>query len=107
MYHIIRINGESLGVTDSVNYIKIGASGDFANASAADAIGVAFQNIPYNLRGHSAIADAETVIVSEIDSASFIAQKVIESEQAITDLDIANIEAQQGITELDLKILEV
>ena len=33
-------------------------------------------------------------------------QKNIETEQMLTDLDIANIEAQQAITELELMILE-
>lgn len=41
MYRIIKIDGTELGITDSVNYIKIGASGDLTNATETDAIGVA------------------------------------------------------------------
>ena len=67
MYRIIKIDGTELGITDSVNYIKIGASGDFTTATETDAIGVAFNSTPYNLMGHSDIEDAETVIVSKID----------------------------------------
>lgn len=67
MYRIIKIDGTELGITDSVNYIKIGTSGDFTTAKVEDAIGVAFKSVPYNLYGHSEIADAETVIVSAID----------------------------------------
>ena len=67
MYRIIKIDGIELGITDSVNYIKIGASGDFTTAFEADAIGVAFNSVPYNLMGHSDIEGAETVIVSKID----------------------------------------
>lgn len=67
MYRIIKIDGTELGITDSVNYIKIGASGDFAFAPEEAAIGVAFNSVAYNLVGHTEIADAETVVVSPID----------------------------------------
>lgn len=67
MYRIIKIDGTELGITDSANYIKIGASGDFTTATAEEAIGVAFGSVPYNLIGHSEIAGADTVIVSAID----------------------------------------
>ena len=39
MYRIIKIDGTELGITDSVNYIKIGSSGDLTNATETDAIG--------------------------------------------------------------------
>lgn len=67
MYRIIKIDGTELGITDSVNYIKIGSSGDFTTAAESEAIGVAFNSTPYNLMGHSDIEGAETVIVSKID----------------------------------------
>lgn len=34
-------------------------------------------------------------------------RSIIEAEQAITDLDIANIIAEQTITDLDLRLLEL
>lgn len=67
MYRIIKIDGTELGITDSVNYIKIGASGDFTTATKETAIGVAYDSIPYNLNGYSEIEGADTVIVSAID----------------------------------------
>lgn len=67
MYRIIKIDGTELGITDSVNYIKIGASGSFTPAAEKEAIGVAFNSVAYNLVGHTEIADAETVVVSSID----------------------------------------
>lgn len=67
MYRIIKIDGTELGITDSVNYIKIGASGSFTTATKEDAVGVAFNSTPYNLFGYSEIEGAETVLVSEID----------------------------------------
>jgi len=108
MYRIIKIDGTELGVTDSVNYIRIGASGSFTTATVKDAVGVAFNSIPYNLIGHNEIADADTVVVSQVDSGAYMTpmSKTIEAEQMITELDIANIEAQQAITELELMILE-
>ena len=67
MFRIIKIDGTELGITDSVNYIKIGESGDYATASEQDAIGIAFNSEPYNLLGHEDIEGADTVVVSEID----------------------------------------
>lgn len=109
MYRIIKIDGTELGITDSVNYIKIGASGDFVFASEQEAIGVAFNSVAYNLVGHSEIEGADTVVVSVIDGGAQITglfAKHIETEQMLTELDIANIEAQQSITDLELMILE-
>lgn len=67
MYRIIKIDGTELGVTDSVNYIKISENGCFTNATAEDAIGVAFNSVAYNLVGHNEIEEADTVVVSKID----------------------------------------
>ncbi len=67
MFRIIKIDGTELGITDSVNYIKISANGCFAPTDKENAIGVAFQSTPYNLVGHEDIEGADTVIVSAID----------------------------------------
>lgn len=67
MYRIIKIDGMELGVTDSVNYIKISENGCFTNATAEDAVGVAFNSVAYNLVGHNEIEEADTVVVSKID----------------------------------------
>lgn len=67
MYRIIKIDGTELGITDSVNYIKIGESGSFTIATEEDAIGVAFDSVAYNLAEHNEIEGAETVVVSKVD----------------------------------------
>ena len=67
MYRIIKVDGIELGVTDSVNYIRILDNGCFTNATIDNAIGVAFDSIAYNLIGHAEIEDADTVVVSKID----------------------------------------
>ena len=67
MYRIIKIDGTELGVTDSVNYIKISENGCFTNATAEDAVGVAFNSVAYNLVGHNEIEEADTVVVSKVD----------------------------------------
>lgn len=67
MYRIIKIDGTELGVTDSVNYIKISENGCFTNATTEDAVGVAFNSVAYNLVGHNEIEEADTVVVSKID----------------------------------------
>lgn len=73
MYRITKTDGMVLGYVESVNYIKIGESGDFAPASYHEAIGVAFDSVPYNLAGHKEIEDAETVTISEMNSGMAVA----------------------------------
>ena len=72
MYRIIKIAGTELGITDSVNYIKIGESGSYINATETDAIGVAYNSEPYNLIGHDDIEGVETVVVSEFDGGNVV-----------------------------------
>lgn len=67
MFRIIKTDGTELGITDSVNYIKIGEGGCFTNATSSNAIGVAFRSEAYNLFGHNEIEGKDTVIVSEFD----------------------------------------
>ena len=67
MFRIIKTNGTELGVTESVNYIKIHKNGCYTTATKADAIGVAYNSVAYNLIGHEDIADTDTVIVRKID----------------------------------------
>ncbi len=92
MYRIIKIDGTELGITDSVNYIKIGASGSFTTATEADAIGVAFDSIAYNLAGHENIECAETVVVSKIDGG-----KIIQETASYTELASA---IREGVNEV-------
>ena len=88
MFRIIKIDGTELGVTDSVNYIKIGESGDYATASEQDAIGIAFNSEPYNLLGHEDIEGADTVIVSNVNGGNM----VYEQRNLIDELIIAALE---------------
>ena len=69
---MITTSGKQLGYADKILYIKISKSGCFVPAAKEDAVGVAFDSNPYNLEGHSEIADAETVLVREVDGGSVI-----------------------------------
>ena len=88
MFRIIKIDCTELGITDSVNYIKIGESGDYATASEQDAIGIAFNSEPYNLLGHEDIEGADTVIVSNVNGGNM----VYEQRNLIDELIIAALE---------------
>lgn len=72
MYRIIKIDGTELGITDSVNFIKISSSGSFSSTSESNAIGVALNGVAYNLVGHNAIDGADTVVVSSIDGGEIL-----------------------------------
>lgn len=80
MYRIIStIDGRELGTVDHVTYIKIGASGSYVFANQEDAVGVSVNGTPYNLVGHEDIHDAdtaaETVVVSEFDGGTLVAEQ--------------------------------
>lgn len=82
MYRIIKIDGTELGITDSVNYIKISSNGCYTTATVEDAVGIAFDSIAYNLAGHNEIEGAETVVVSKIDSGKIIQEAASYAELA-------------------------
>lgn len=89
MFRIIKTNGEELGMTEKVNYIKIASNGCFISADKKDAIGVAFNSSPYNLFGHDEIKDVDTVLIREIDGG----------------MATANLEA--GLADLDAEVVEL
>lgn len=73
VYHIVKeADGKELGLVDSVVYIKFNTTGDLTLATEADAIGVAYMGVAYNLSGHSDIKDAETVYVVKDEMSSIL-----------------------------------
>lgn len=93
MYRVIKIDGTELGIVDSVTYIKFGSSGDYTVATEQDAIGVAFDSVPYNLVGHDEISEADTVVVSYVD-----AGKVIQEAASYAELAAA---IREGVNSVD------
>lgn len=92
MYRIIKIDGTELGITDSVNYIKISSNGCYTTATVEDAVGIAFDSIAYNLAGYDEIEGAETVVVSKVDSG-----KIIQETASYTELASA---IREGVNEV-------
>lgn len=75
MYHVIKMDSTDLGITDSINYIRISEDGCFVPTDQEHAIGVAVDSVPYNLVGHDEIEGAETIVVSEIDGGAVLAKQ--------------------------------
>lgn len=75
MYHVIKMDSTDLGITDSINYIRISEDGCFVPTDQEHAIGVAVDSVPYNLVGHDEIEGAETVVVSEVDGGAVLAKQ--------------------------------
>lgn len=92
MYRIIKVDGTELGLTDSVNYIRILDNGAFTITTEENAIGVAFDSVPYNLIGHDEIEGAETVIVCKVDTG-----KIIEETASYAELATA---IREGVNEV-------
>lgn len=92
MYRIIKTDGTELGITDTPLYIKMGVSGCFIPASEQEAVGIAFESVPYNLFGHSEIENTETVLLSPVDGGRHVFETIIATsniENALCDLDAA------------------
>lgn len=79
MYRIIKMDGTELAVVAEALWIKIGPSGSLAPAkNRGEAVGIAYQSVPYNLLGFDRIPEAETVMVAEVDAGEYIASLVRE-----------------------------
>lgn len=90
MYRIIKVSdGTEIGVTDAVEFIRYGNSGCFVPASQENAIGVAYDGVPYNLIGSDEIEDADTVVVSKVDGgAELHIQRELMDELILSALEV-------------------
>lgn len=88
MNRITTIDGLEIGIVESVDYIKISKSNCFIPAEQEDAIGVAFNGVPYNLFGSNEIEDADTVLVSQFNGGEYIS----EQQKAIDDMILTILE---------------
>lgn len=94
MFTII-YESEVIGFADTPIYIK-NKDGVWVNATKEDAEGIAFESTPYP----GAFAkEEESYRVMEIKDAAI--------EQAITDIEIAQIEDEQMLTDHDIAIMEL
>lgn len=83
MYRIIKVSdGTEIGVTDTIEFIRYGNSGCFVPATQDEAIGVAYNCVPYNLVGVEEIDGADTVVVSKIDAGEVMKEMASYSELA-------------------------
>lgn len=95
MYKILSDKNELLGYTEKPNYIKYNSKHDLIPSSPAEAIGLNFKGIVYNLLGHSAISDASIAYPSMVTEAE-LNQMKNESDQQITDLQLSMIELYES-----------
>ena len=119
MFRIINMTtSRELGLTDTVNYIKISKnSGCYISAKKEEAIGVAYRGTPYNLEGKSEIKDADTVRVYPADGGMLIgtltdkeealAKQLAETDEAAIQLYEANIALNEANAEQDEAIIEI
>lgn len=99
------LNSVPIAFAEKPNWVQKLDNGAYGLCEFGEAEGVAIENAVYSLPGYN-ISDNGEVTLEMIDTGDYIMRKNIETEQMLTDLDIANIEAQQAITELELMILE-
>lgn len=118
MFRITTTDGVTLGYTETIRYIKINPrNGCFNACDKKDAIGVAYKSNPYNLLGHSDIADVPTVFVTEFDGGSELRRleqensslktHLAETDEAAIELYEANIHLEEANAEQDEAIIEI
>ena len=67
MYKLSR-NGESLGMTEALTYIKTAANGCYVLCPEPEASGIVFAGAVYHLPGRPELEGADTVAVEEVDA---------------------------------------
>ena len=67
MFKITR-NGESLGMTEAPNYIKLTENGSYYLCPEPEASGIAFSGKVYHLLGRTAMEGVDTVMLEEVDA---------------------------------------
>lgn len=98
-------NGAMIALIEKPNWVNVLDNGAYGLCEFNNAEGVYIDGTVYNLPGYN-ISKADEIHFEFVENGKYIMQKNIETEQMLTDLDIANIEAQQAITELELMTLE-
>ena len=61
-------NGESLGMTEAPNYIKLTENGSYNLCPEPEASGIAFAGKVYHLLGRAAMEGVDTVMLEEVDA---------------------------------------
>ena len=67
MYKLSR-NGESLGMTEALTYIKTAANGCYVLCPEPEASGIVFAGVVYHLPGRPELAGTDTVAVEVVDA---------------------------------------
>lgn len=83
MYNIINLNGDLIGSTDELVYIKHSKNKDcFINANENDAQGICLNGIVYNLIGREPFElDCETILINKEDSSEKLRETININEQ--------------------------
>ena len=71
MYKLSR-NGESLGMTEALTYVKTAANGCYVLCPEPEASGIVFAGVVYHLPGRPELAGTDTVAVEVVDAGSEI-----------------------------------
>lgn len=83
MYNIINLNGDLIGSTDEVVYIKHSKDKNcFVNAKEKDAQGICLNGTVYNLIGRESFnSDYDTVLINKEDSSKKLRETMNINEQ--------------------------
>lgn len=80
MYRVISMEttdnyneGDQIAILEKVNYIKL-KNGIYINATSAEADGISIAGTVYNLKGHDSIGGGLSVVISEFDAGSLLAE---------------------------------
>lgn len=102
MFTITRAsNGERLGMTEALTYIKQAENGCYNLCPEPEASGIVYAGTPYHLLGREtpeSMADLETVMVEETDAGPMVAA----AHDLSSDIDGLTVDHEYRITLLEL-----
>ena len=102
MFKITR-NGESLGMTEAPNYIKLTENGSYNLCPEPEASGIVFEGTPYRLLGREApegMGVLDIVMLEETDAGPMVAA----AHDLSADIDGLTVDHEYRITLLELGV---
>lgn len=102
MFKITR-NGESLGMTEAPNYIKLTENGSYNLCPEPEASGIAFEGTPYRLLGRESpegMGVLDIVMLEETDAGPMVAA----AHDLSADIDGLTVDHEYRITLLELGV---
>ena len=91
MYRIVK-DGATVGITGALNYIKLQDNGCYGLCSEAEAQGVAFGGVPYQLESKIEMGGLEAVTVAEVNEIDVTSDHLAAAQVFVEQAEKGNVD---------------